>query len=34
MWYRYMERENEGRNWELADIYGENWALEEMNEER
>ena len=34
MWCLDIERENEERYWELADIYEENWALEEMNEER
>ena len=34
MWCLGLERENEERYWELASIYGEDWALEEMNEER
>ena len=34
MWCLDIERENEERYWELADIYEEDWALEEMNEER
>ena len=34
MWCVDIERENEERYWALADIYEENWALEEMNEER
>ena len=34
MWCLDIERENEERYWELADIYEEVWALEEMNEER
>ena len=34
MWCLDIERENEERYCELADIYGEDWALEEMNEER
>ena len=34
LWCLDIERENEERYWELADIYEEDWALEEMNEER
>ena len=34
MWCLHTERENEERYWELADIYEEDWALKEMNEER
>ena len=34
MWCLDIERENEERYWELADIYEEDWALKEMNEER
>ena len=33
MWCLDVERENEEMYWELVDIYGEDWALEEMNEE-
>ena len=33
MWCLDIERENEERYWELGDIYEEDWALEEMNEE-
>ena len=34
MWCLDIESENEERYWELADIYEEDRALEEMNEER
>ena len=34
MWCQDIERENEERYWELASIHEEDWALEEMNEER
>ena len=34
MWCLDIERENEERYWELADIYEEDLALKEMNEER
>ena len=34
MWSLYIERENEERYWELASIHGDDWALEEMDEER
>ena len=34
MWCLDIERENEERYWELADIYEQEWTLEEMNEER
>ena len=34
MWCLDIERENEERYWELADIYEQEWTSEEMNEER
>ena len=34
MWCLDIERENEEKYWELTNIYGEDWALKEMNEER
>ena len=34
MWCLDIEREKEERYWVLASIYGEDWALEEMNERR
>ena len=32
MWCLDIERQNEERYWELASIFGEDWALEEMDE--
>ena len=34
MWCLDIERENEEMYWELVSIYGKDWALQEMNEER